>query len=95
MGKMYRIMEFLADRAELEAEPMPAQPIVEIAGDQRVLVENHKGVSAYSSERILINVSFGTVCICGCGLRLIRMTKEQLVIRGRIDAVSIQRRNGK
>ena len=95
MGKMYRIMEFLADRVELEAEPMPAQPIVEIAGDQRVLVENHKGVSAYSSERILINVSFGTVCICGCGLRLIRMTKEQLVIRGRIDAVSIQRRNGK
>lgn len=95
MGKMYRIMEFLADRAELETEPMPAQPIVEIAGDHRVLVENHRGVSAYSAERILINVSFGTVCICGCGLRLIRMTKEQLVIRGRIDAVSLQRRNGK
>ena len=61
MGKMYRIMEFLADRAELETEPMPAQPIVEIAGDHRVLVENHRGVSAYSAERILINVSFGTV----------------------------------
>ena len=95
MGKMYRIMEFLADLAELETEPMPAQPIVEIAGDHRVLVENHRGVSAYSAERILINVSFGTVCICGCGLRLIRMTKEQLVIRGRIDTVSLQRRNGK
>ena len=95
MGKMYLIMEFLADRAELEIEPMPAQPIVEIAGDHRVLVENHRGVSAYSAERILINVSFGTVCICGCGLRLIRMTKEQLVIRGRIDTVSLQRRNGK
>ena len=72
---------------------MPAQPIVEIAGDQRVLVENHRGIIAYSTEKILVNVAFGTVCICGCGLRLIRMTREQLVIRGRIDAVSLQRRD--
>ena len=70
-------------------------PIIEVEGDQRVLVENHRGISAYSTERILINVNFGTVCVCGCGLRLIRMTKEQLVIRGRIDAVSLQRRSGK
>lgn len=94
MGKAYRFLEMLADRAELETEPMPAQPIIEVAGDRRVLVENHGGVRAYSSERILINVRFGMVCVCGCGLELIRMTKEQLVIRGRIDSVSLQRRNG-
>lgn len=92
MGKAYRFLELLADRAELESEPMPAQPIIEVAGDSRVLVENHRGVSAYSTQRILIKVSFGTVCVCGCGLQLIRMTKEQLVIRGRIDSVSLQRR---
>lgn len=94
MGRKNRIMELLADSTELETEPMPAQPIIEIAGEQRMLVENHRGVSAYSSERILINVEFGAVCVCGCGLRLFRMTREQLVIRGRIDTVSLQRRNG-
>lgn len=93
MGKAYRFLERLADRAELETEPMPAQPIVEIAGDRRVLVENHGGVRAYSTEKILVNVNYGAVCVCGCGLELIRMTKEQLVIRGRIDSVSLQRRN--
>ena len=93
MGKVYRILEHMADRAELETEPMPAQPIVEIAGDHRVLVENHRGIIAYSTEKILVNVAFGAVCICGCGLRLIRMTREQLVIRGRIDAVSLKRRD--
>lgn len=93
IGKGYRFLELFADRMELETEPMPAQPIIEISGDRRVLVENHRGVSAYNTEKILINVTFGTVSICGCGLRLIRMTKEQLVIRGRIDAVSLQRRD--
>ena len=93
MGKAYHFLERLAERAELETEPMPAQPIVEIAGEERVLVENHCGVRAYSGERILINVKFGTICVCGCGMELIRMTKEQLVIRGRIHSISLQRRN--
>lgn len=92
MGRSYRFLERFAERAELETEPMPAQTIVEIAGDSRVLVENHEGVKAYSSEKILIGVKYGCICICGCRLTLIRMTKEQLVIRGKIDSVSLQRR---
>lgn len=87
-------MELLTQRAELESEPMPAQPIIEIAGDTRVLIENHKGVKAYNSGQVLVNVGYGCVCVCGCGLQLVRMTREQLVIRGRIDSVSLQRRSG-
>lgn len=95
MGRAYRFLEQLAEHAELEMEPIPAQPIVEIAGEGRVLIENHCGVKAYCPERILVNVNFGTICVCGCALELLRMTKEQLVIRGRIDSVSLQRRNTK
>lgn len=93
MRKAYRFLELFADQAELDTESIPAWSIIEVAGDRRVLVENHSGVRAYNSEKILINVKFGTVCVCGCNLELIRMTKEQLVIRGRIDTISLQRRN--
>jgi len=82
----------LADAADLPGEDLPGQSIVEIAGDGRVLVENHRGVSCYSSEQIGVKVSFGWVLISGCGLELVCMTKEQLVIRGRIDSVALQRR---
>ena len=81
-----------AGGADLSAEPLPGQPIVEIAGDRRVLIENHFGVKEYSREKIGVKVKYGLVCVCGCNLELIRMTKEQLIISGRIDAVTLIRR---
>lgn len=85
-------VERLADSADLSGEPMPLQPLVELAGDRRVLIENHRGVVQYSRERICVKVRYGTVAVCGCGLELSRMTKEQLVISGRIDAITVTRR---
>ena len=82
----------LADRTELESEALPGLPILEIAGDRRVLIERHRGVIEYGPERIRISVSYGTVCVNGCGLELVRMTHQQLVIAGRVDSVCIQRR---
>lgn len=93
MGKGRFFLDRLTESADLAAEPLPGQPIVEIAGDRRVLIENHFGVKEYGSQRITVKVKFGCVCICGCGLELQRMTKEQLVICGRIDCVTVQRRS--
>ena len=92
MKKGQNFWQQLADAADLPGEDLPGQSIVEIAGDSRVLIEHHRGVSCYSSEQIGVKVSFGWVLISGCGLELVCMTKEQLVIRGRIDSVALQRR---
>lgn len=86
------ILERLEDGADLQGEPLPSRPIVEIAGDRRVLIENHFGVTQYSREKIGVKVKYGQVMVCGCGLELTRMTKEQLVISGRIDSVTLIRR---
>ena len=84
MGKGRMILQRLADGADLSAEPLPGQPIV--------VIENHFGVKEYSREKIGVKVKYGLVCVCGCNLELIRMTKEQLIISGRIDAVTLIRR---
>ncbi len=89
MGRGRDLLHRLAEETE---EPLPGQPIVELAGDTRVLIENHFGVKAYGREKIIVRVKYGWVSICGCGLELQRMTKEQLIIRGRIDGIAIQRR---
>lgn len=92
MGRGQSFLEKVVQEADLSAELLPGQPIVEIAGERRVLIENHSGVKAYSGDKILVKVKYGYVCVCGCGLEILRMTKEQLVIRGRIDGVTLQRR---
>ncbi len=67
-------------------------PIVEITGHSRVLVENHMGVLSYSLEEIQMKVSFGKLQINGCSLKIMQLSKEQMVICGNIDSVQLFRR---
>ena len=92
MEKHGSFLERLTMAADLPDESIPGQPLVEISGNGRVLVENHMGVTEYGPDRIRVRVKCGDICICGCGLKLSRMTKGQLIIRGRIDAVSLNGR---
>ena len=92
MNRRRGFLERLAEGADLPGEAMPGQSLVELAGDRRVLIENHNGVTEYGRERISVRVRYGQLVVCGCGLELARMTKEQLVIIGRIDGVTLHRR---
>lgn len=86
-------MQRLTDGLELSGAPLPGISLVELSGDSRVLIENHFGVTQYGRERICVKVSYGCVVVCGCNLILSRMTPGQLVIRGRIESVTLHRGN--
>lgn len=84
----------LWERMDLPGESLPGQVLVEITGENRVLIENHRGVREYSRERIGVKVKYGLVQVCGSCLELRCMTKDQLVISGCIDGVLLKRRDG-
>lgn len=86
-----QIAQRLIFAADLPDAPLPGLPLVEISGQDRVLIENHLGVTQYGRESISVRVKFGQIRVSGCDLELARMTKEQLVITGRIDGVSLYR----
>jgi len=50
-------MERVAMAADLPDEPIPGVPLVEIAGDRRVLIEHHCGVTQYGRCRISVRVN--------------------------------------
>lgn len=87
-----RLLNKIAFRADLATESIPGIPLVEILGCQRVLIENHKGLTMYGCNEIRVKVSYGQLSICGSGLELARMTKQQLIITGQIDGLSLLRR---
>lgn len=91
MKQHRNILQKLTEGVDLPGESIPKMPLVELAGDSRVLIENHGGVCEYGTERIRVKLSYGQICICGSGMELARMNQEQLVISGRIDTVTLIR----
>ena len=85
------LFERITSSVDLQEAPIPGQPLLELMGEQRVLMEQHSGVTEYSNQRISVRVKFGQVCICGQDLCLAKMTKSQLIISGRIDSIELFR----
>lgn len=63
------------------------QPLVEILGDKRVLIEQHQGVISYGHHEIGVRVNMGILLITGKSLRLSRMAKDQLVVCGCVECI--------
>ncbi len=89
MGKHF--LERLANATDMNDAHIPAVPLVEIAGDRRVLIEHHCGVTQYGRCCIRVRVKYGSVIISGKQLELTRMTGPQLIISGKIDGVQLER----
>ena len=85
------VLRKLTSVAGLPDEPIPSRPLVEILDQSRVLIENHKGVTEYGRTFIRVKVKFGSLCVCGIGLELAKMTKGQLVITGQIESIQLCR----
>ena len=85
------VLQKLAEHPALYSQPLPGIPLVEIAGDRRILVENHQGITEYYREKICIRVKYGHICVLGNELELSCMTGQKLVISGKIDSVAFMR----
>lgn len=82
----------LTEGMDLAGETLPGMTVAELAGDRRVLVEGHRGVTEYCRDRVTVKVGYGELSISGCGLELRQMSRQQLVIDGRIDCIQLRRR---
>ena len=70
-----------------DAGGLRPKTLVELYGNERVLIEEHRGILAYGDEEIRVGTSFGVAVIQGMELWLCCMSRSQLVIRGRIACV--------
>lgn len=60
---------------------------ISLVGDMELLVENHRGVVEYRSERIALVVPNGQIAIAGEGLSISSISRDQVLILGRIRSI--------
>lgn len=85
------IIERMAYAAAMAGEPILRQPLLELCGEHRILIEHHKGIREYSTEAISIHVCFGVICIEGGDLEIGKMTSDQMVVTGNIDRIILKK----
>ena len=71
-------------------EVLQPRTLVELYGLDRLLVEHHRGIVGYGSDCIRIAATFGTLIAEGEGLQLCGMSRQQLVIRGRLRGLRLE-----
>ena len=70
---------------DLPTETTAKHTLVEIVDFKRVIIENHLGITLYEKESICVNQKLGNITIIGTDLHINKMSKEQLVVIGKIE----------
>lgn len=89
MNQKKNIFQRVIHGNELSHEVLPVAPLVEIIGDERVLIENHICVVSYDTSKVCVRVKYGTVFVQGEQLHLTYMSIEKLIITGSINSVQL------
>ena len=73
----------VADRMNVPEELVGTAKL-SLTGDRHAVIENHRGVLDYSQERIVVSTRSGSITLFGTGLRISAMSRDALVVRGRV-----------
>ena len=83
------VIDLAAQRLEIPAFALHGLPRLTLTGDRQLLVEQHRGLTRYSAEEIVIALQRGRVRLTGQNLRLVAMDKEAMLIAGEIKGLEL------
>lgn len=77
----------LAERLDLPEDALLGAAKLTVTAGRRALIENHRGILEYGTERILVSTGRGKISLQGSELKLTAMNKTELLISGRLKVV--------
>lgn len=87
MKKINKLTQLLDIPRELDKK----QTKITIVSFDEILIENYKGIMEYEEFYIKINTELGLVNINGFNLNLEQMTNEDIIVKGVINSIDLER----
>ncbi|MBQ6402436.1 MAG: YabP/YqfC family sporulation protein [Oscillospiraceae bacterium] len=81
------VIDLAAERLEIPTFGLHGLPRLTLTGNRQLLVEQHRGLTRYSSDVIELALQKGRIRIEGNNLRLVAMDKEAVLIAGEIKGL--------
>lgn len=81
----------LSQMLEIPKEINGKEPKITILGFDEMLIENYKGILEYQEFYIRLSTYIGIMNINGFRLSLNEMTSEDLVVKGKIESIDLER----
>lgn len=78
---------------EIPRELDKKQTKVTIISFDEIMVENYKGIMEYEEFYVKINTEIGVININGFNLSLEQMTNEDILVKGVINSIDLERVN--
>jgi sporulation protein YqfC len=88
MGRVEKKQKFkakIADLLELPSDVLLDLPRLVLMGNQRLFLENHRGIIEYTNEVVRIDTPVGEVKATGKNLNLLLITKEEIMLEGELS----------
>ena len=87
--EMKSLEYFLAHFLELTKELVMGLPRITVLGDIQMIVENHRGIIEYTTERVRIGTGIGELRVTGSGLTLRTIFPEEIAVDGKIRSIDL------
>ena len=65
MEKRLNWKDNLVKAAGIPEDLAYGQPVVTVTGHRRAVIQNYRGILLYTSEKLVLRTSHGTVTVCG------------------------------
>lgn len=86
-GEKQSLREKIADSFEASKEIVLDVPKIVMIGNREAVIENYKGISEYTPQRIVLEANPRSVRITGEELEIKSVTQEMIFVAGVIDSM--------
>lgn len=90
LSKIKAKAELLADRLDLPTDAALGMTKLTVFGRRKLLVENHKGISSYETEHIMLDCVNTKLSVRGNNLMLTAMDENDMIISGSLLSIEFE-----